>query len=230
MPDPPDAPPASGPCLLHELDQAGTPRIDPEQVRDVARWRTVERERLIAARLARPEEERNAIALAIARDLDALVTVGAGAIVSVYWPIRGEPDLRPWMLRLHERGGQVALPVTVAFGQPLIFRAWHPGSRLERGAWKIPFPADGAPVTPTVAIAPLVGFDPYCFRLGYGAGFFDRTLAALVPRPRVIGVGYDAAELATIFPQPHDVPMDWIVTGTSPPRRRSVPDREPGAR
>ena len=82
-------------------------------------------------------------------------------------------------------------------------------------------------VTPTVAIAPLVGFDAQCFRLGYGAGFFDRTLAALEPRPQVIGVGYDAAEVATIFPQPHDVPMDWIVTGTSPPRPRVSAARPP---
>ncbi len=114
----------------------------------------------------------------------------------------------------------MALPVAVALGHPLAFREWHPQARLARGLWKIPYPADGAEVIPNVTIAPLVGFDGACYRLGYGGGFFDRTLANLNPRPLAIGVGYPGAALTTIFPQPHDVPMDWIVTGSSPSIRR----------
>ena len=229
MLEPPLAPPASAPCSLHELDAAGKPYSDSVQARDVARWRKVERERLIDARLARPAPERDSVARAIGRDLAALVDALGGGTVSVYWPIRGEPDLRPWMHRLHERGLQVALPLIVAPAKPLAFRVWHPGCRLERGVFNIPYPADGPSVTPTVTIAPLVGFDAQYFRLGYGGGYFDRTLAALEPRPCVIGVGYDAGELATIFPQPYDIPMEWIVTGTSPPRQRTEPTVAPAS-
>jgi len=211
--------PASSPCLLHELDADGVPRPDPQQTRDVLRWRKVERERLIALRVALSPERRAAQAGAIAGDLDRILPRGSPT-VSLYWPIRGEPDLRPWMHALHARGVRVALPVVVAYGRPLEFREWQPHARLERGVWKIPFPADGAAVTPDVAIAPLVGFDPACYRLGYGGGFFDRTLAALTPRALAIGVGYPETLLQTIFPQPFDVPMDWIVTGTSAPLRR----------
>jgi 5,10-methenyltetrahydrofolate synthetase len=216
--------PASAPCLLHELDANGAPGVDPQQARDVARWRKVERERLIAMRQALAADYRAAQALAMARELDALLPGGA-PIVSLYWPIRGEPDLRPWMHSLTERGVRVALPVVIAHGQPLEFREWRPGARLARGVWNIPYPADGAVVTPDVAVAPLVGFDHACYRLGYGGGFFDRTLASLEPRALAIGVGYPQSELATIFPQPHDVPMDWIVTVAAAPLRR---DREAG--
>ena len=216
-----DDTPASSPCLLHELDADGVPRVDPAQLRDVLRWRKVERERLIAARMALSAERRTAQATDIARDLDRLLPTGSPT-VSLYWPIRGEPDLRPWMHALHERGIRVALPVVIEHGRPLEFRAWQPHARLERGVWKIPFPADGAVVIPDVAIAPLVGFDRACYRLGYGGGFFDRTLASLSPRALAIGVGYPETELPTIFPQPFDVPMDWIVLGTLAPMRRQV--------
>jgi hypothetical protein len=83
-----------------------------------------------------------------------------------------------------------------------------------RGLWNIPHPADGKLIVPNVVIAPVVGFDLEGFRLGYGGGFFDRTLARLNPKPLTIGVGYPEAELRTIFPQPHDIPMDWVVTGS----------------
>ena len=214
--------PASSPCLLHELDADGRPRIDPEQTRDVMRWRKVERARLIELRLALSPERRAEQATAIVRDLDRILPADS-RIVSLYWPIRGEPDLRPWMHALHARGVRVALPVVIVHGRPLEFREWQPHARLERGVWKIPFPADGAVVVPDIAIAPLVGFDRECYRLGYGGGFFDRTLASLEPRALAIGVGYPETELPTIFPQPFDVPMDWIVTGTTAPLRRAPP-------
>jgi 5,10-methenyltetrahydrofolate synthetase len=218
--DDPNTTPASAPCLLHELRADGTPGVDPEQARDVARWRKVERERLLAMRQALAADYRAAQSLAISRDLDGLLP-GGSPIVSLYWPIRGEPDLRPWMHALSARGVRVALPVVVAHGRPLEFREWRPDARLARGVWKIPYPADGAVVTPDVAIAPLVGFDRACYRLGYGGGFFDRTLASLEPRALAIGVGYPQGELPTIFPQPHDVPMDWIVTAAAAPVRRA---------
>jgi 5,10-methenyltetrahydrofolate synthetase len=129
------------------------------------------------------------------------------------------------MTSAHGRGIRVALPTVVAKARPLIFREWHPGARLKSGVWNIPIPAEGAEVIPTVVIAPLVGFDPDAYRLGYGGGFFDRTLAALSPRPLAIGVGHPVGAIPTIYPQSHDIPMDWIVTGDKTPAMRR--DRTP---
>lgn len=185
--------------------------------RDVAAWRAAERKRLIALRLAIPAAERAEHARLVARDLDWLVPRAAGAVVSLYWPFRGEPDLRPVMHSVRAAGLRAALPVVVAKGQALVFREWTPETRFERGVLNIPFPVDGDLVTPTVVVAPLVGFDPEGYRLGYGGGFFDRTLAAMATPPLVIGVGHRLQEIATIHPQPHDIPMDWIVTGHEPP-------------
>jgi 5-formyltetrahydrofolate cyclo-ligase len=195
-----------------------TPSITtpPEQIRDVARWRKAERERLIAARCSLAAQYRVDQAVIIAQHLDTIIAAAGpiAPVVSVYWPIRGEPDLRPWMHALSLSGASVALPVAVALAQPLEFRKWRPQARLARGLWNIPYPAEGEVVVPNVVIAPLVGFDQRCYRLGYGGGFFDRTLAQLNRKPLIIGVGYPGGELHTIFPQPHDIPMDWVVTGS----------------
>jgi 5-formyltetrahydrofolate cyclo-ligase len=78
--------------------------------------------------------------------------------------------------------------------------------------WNIPVPERREVVVPKVVLAPLVGFDPLCYRLGYGGGYFDRTLAVLSPPPLAVGVGFSAQAIATIYPQPFDVPMDVIVT------------------
>ena len=178
---------------------------------EIARWRKAERERLIQARLAIPADDRTAMSTAIAEELDASVGDVSGKIVSLYWPFRGEPDLRPWMVSLVARGGTPALPLVVEKAQPLVFRAYRPGDRLEKGVWNIPIPAEGEPVIPDVVIAPIVGVDPRNYRLGYGGGFFDRTLASLPKKPLVIGVGYEMQRISTIHPQPHDIPMDRIV-------------------
>jgi 5-formyltetrahydrofolate cyclo-ligase len=206
---------ASPPCLMHLVDPVSGNLIgdtDAQQRTDVERWRRAERERLIAARLAIPGDERRASSRRIVERLDAALGDIAGRIVSAYWPIRGEPDLRLWIEGLAERGGASALPVVVKRHAPLTFRRWRRGEALEPGVWNIPVPSDGAIVTPDIVIAPVVGFDPACCRLGYGGGFFDRTLAALPRLPRIIGVGYARQEIRTIYPQAHDVPMDMIVT------------------
>lgn len=211
--------------MLHELMADGAPGVDPEQARDVARWRKAERERLITARCALAVQDRMDQAGIIAGRLAQIVAASgiASPAVSVYWPIRGEPDLRAWMHALCHSSARVALPVATALARPLVFREWRPGARMERGLWKIPFPADGAVIVPNIVIAPLVGFDLQGYRLGYGGGFFDRTLALLDPKPLTVGVGYPDAELRTIYPQPHDIPMDWIVTAsrTLPAMRKS---------
>jgi 5-formyltetrahydrofolate cyclo-ligase len=201
---------SSPPCFMHELGPEF--RAPLSDWTDVKRWRKAERERLIAARLAVSADARMAMSQRIAESLDAVIGDIAGRMVSLYWPFRGEPDLRPWMASVNERGGRTALPVVVEKGRPLIFRAYTPGDRLEKGVWNIPIPAEGDPALPDVVISPIVGIDPGQYRLGYGGGFFDRTLAGMPFKPLVIGVGYELQRIATIYPQPHDIPMDRVVT------------------
>ena len=210
---------ASPPCLASEIapDYFDPLGVDPQQALDVARWRTAERKRLRAGRHDLSAMQRAAAAQAIASHLDHLIhkRLGdpGGHVISGYWPIKAEPDLRFWMESLHGRAARVALPVVEVPSAPLVFRAWHPGAKMERGHWNIPVPSpDAERLVPDVSLAPLVGWDSAGYRLGYGGGYFDRTLAALTPRPFVIGVGLQSARVATIFPQPHDIRLDAIVT------------------
>ena len=203
---------ASPPCFMHELDPAyGLPSTDPRQAADVARWRKGERERLIAERLATSSAARASVSERIIRRLEELLGDPAGLVIAAYWPFRGEPNLHPWMRRVSAQGARVALPVVVEKAKPLEFRAWVPGAKLAKGVWNIPFPADGEIVLPDVVIAPLVGFDEARFRLGYGGGYYDRTLAAMPTMPRVVGVGYESARLKTIYPQWHDIAMHELL-------------------
>ena len=203
---------SSPPCFMHEVDAAYLGLETRAPCVDVARWRRAERERLIGERLKMTVDERRRKGDRIAAALDAAIESMEGLTISVYWPFRGEPDLRGWIDRVMQRGGRCALPLVVGRGQPLVFRLWMPGDALERGVWGIPAPSSGAEVLPDVVIAPVVGFDRACYRLGYGGGFFDRTLAALPRKPRVCGVGFAQSAVRTIYPQPHDIPMDVVVT------------------
>ena len=213
---------ASPPCFAHELAPAadGVAAVDPVAATEVARWRKAERARLIAARLRLSSAERRRVATAVAGELGRLADQLEAQIVGVYWPFRGELDLVPWMRALAACGTRVALPVVERRGHPLVFREWWPGCRLERGIWNIPVPAEGPRLIPDLVVAPVVGFDHDCYRLGYGGGYFDRTLAALSPRPTAIGVGHPEACIATIYPQPHDIPMDAVITGDGQVIRR----------
>lgn len=223
MPDDAEAG-GSPPCFAHELKPGADGAfhtVDPVEAADVKRWRKSERERLIAKRLALPQEVRDAASRAIADALEPLIAPHAGEVVSFYWPFRGEPDMRPLMARVHAAGAAVALPIVVAKGAPLAFRAWHPGCEMERGIWNILQPADDVRVVPTVTVAPVVGHDAACYRLGYGGGFFDRTLASISPRPRAIGIGLSMTRIETIYPQVWDVAMTAIVTEEGIVRREA---------
>lgn len=215
---------ASPPCLMH-LVEPGSGRLRSaggrRQWADVKRWRKAERQRLIASRLAIPAEERRRHAGRIADEVGRFLGDVSNQIVTAYWPFRGEPDLLDWLDGLRAQGATCALPVVTAAQAPLVFRRWHRGAVLTPGVWSIPVPADGEEVVPDVVIAPLVGFDPACYRLGHGGGFFDRTLASLAHRPRIVGVGYARLALQTIYPQAHDIPMDVIVTEDGIVARRS---------
>ena len=177
----------------------------------VKAWRRAERERLVALRMALSPQTRREAAARIAASLLEIVG-GRPGIVGIYWPFRAEFDPRPLVDALVAAGRRVALPVVVDRRGPLEYRAWAPGEPLAAGVWDIPIPEQREVVLPSAVLAPLVGFDRACYRLGYGGGYFDRTLAALDPRPLAIGVGFAAQEIATIHPQPFDIPMDLVVT------------------
>lgn len=184
-------------------------------------WRRAERLRLIEARLKVPVIERQEAGARIGERVEQYCQSGgllkSRAIVSGYWPMRGEPDLRPVLARLHEAGHITVLPVVVQKNAPLAFRRWHPGAAMEKGFWNIPVPVDPESFTPQILFAPVVGFDTQCYRLGYGGGYFDRTLEllrSLQVQFHAIGVGFAATELASIHPLPHDIALDAVVTET----------------
>ncbi|WP_342587924.1 5-formyltetrahydrofolate cyclo-ligase [Rhizobium lusitanum] len=204
---------ASPACMLQEVDPAYSGISSSEdRVPDIFAWRKVQRQRLIDERKALSLAQRKDYARLIAAYLDQIVTDVAGKHVSLFWPFLGEPDLRGWMAALTARGADCLLPVVIAKAKPLLFRSWKMDERLERGVWNIPVPAEGKEAVPDVVIAPLVGFDARSFRLGYGGGFFDRTLAALDRKPLIIGVGFESQRIETIHPLAHDIPMDVIIT------------------
>ena len=191
--------------------------VDAEQARDVARWRKAERQRLRAERDGMSVADRVAVGEALCAHLLRFLgdRFGSleGRVFSGYWPIKGEPDLRPVLTSLHRAGARVALPLVEVKQAPLVFRRWTPETKMVRGDWNIPVPPPEAEaVVPEIALAPVVGWSEGAFRLGYGGGYFDRTLAALSPRPFTIGIGLQAARLATIYPQPHDIRLDVILT------------------
>ncbi|GAB4285451.1 MAG: 5-formyltetrahydrofolate cyclo-ligase [Roseovarius sp.] len=201
----------SAPCFAHQL--VGGHPVDPDTWRDVRRFRRAERERLYALRRQMSVAARARQSAAVSAALDELLPDPAGLVVAGYWPIRGELDLRDWMARAHARGARLALPVVVEKGRPVEFRAWAPGAAMQRGIWNIPVPAESRALAPQVVIVPLVGLDRELYRLGNGGGYYDMTLAACSPRPRLIGVGQDFCRIATIFPQPWDIAMDCAALG-----------------
>jgi 5-formyltetrahydrofolate cyclo-ligase len=179
---------------------------------DVTLWRKARRPELIARRLALSAEERTVAGARITARLEAVLAEAPGRLIGFYWPFKGEYDPRPLVRSLHQAGVALALPVVVAKAQPLIFRPWWPGVAMTHGVWSIPIPAGGDPVQPDTLLVPLVGFDSENYRLGYGGGFYDRTIAAMPVRPRTIGIGFGCTRLSTVYPQAYDISMDRIVT------------------
>jgi 5-formyltetrahydrofolate cyclo-ligase len=178
-----------------------------EQVRA---WRKGERARLIGERMLLRGKRRVPLDAAITATLVTLVPRRGS--IGFYWPIRGEYDARKFVTSLLDDGARLALPVVVEKAAPVVFREWRPGAPMTSGFWDIPIPADGESLLPDTLLVPLVGFDERGYRLGYGGGYYDRTLAAAVPKPQAIGVGYEFSRLETIYPQAHDIPMSLIVT------------------
>ena len=170
------------------------------------------RTRLLARRMAVPLQQRREWDAAITQRLLQAFPVRAPLVVAFYWPMRGEFDPRHVVRAWRDAGARTALPVVRARGAPLEFRDWWPGAPTRAGAYQLPEPQGTAVLRPDVLLIPPVGFDRDGYRLGYGGGFYDRTLAALQPPPLKIGVGYELSRLDSIGPLPHDLPMDVLVT------------------
>jgi 5-formyltetrahydrofolate cyclo-ligase len=188
---------------------------------DVYAWRKKERRRLLAAREAVTPEQLQDWRARIDHHLERAFPDLVHGVVAFCWPYRGEYDVRHHAAQLRRLGASTALPVVVAAGVPLIFRKWYPGVKLKDGPLGIPYPEDAEVLTPDHVLLPMVGWDAAGYRLGYGGGFFDRTLASMARRPRVIGVAYELQYLPTIHPQPHDIPMDFLVTERGVHRREA---------
>ncbi len=197
------------------MDQAtetiATPLNERMNWTEVKAWRREARRKLLAARAAMTMAVRADLSRRLIEQLEPLLK-DRPAPISFYWPIKAEPDLKPLMRELDEAGIDVCLPVCIQHGEPLAFRRWAKGAKMERGFWDIPVPADPTEVQPRTLIAPIVGYDGAGYRLGYGGGFFDRTLAKFGGAAEAIGIGFSLFRLDTIHPQPHDMRMARIVT------------------
>lgn len=170
------------------------------------------RREMIARREALSPREHATRSSALRTRLDTAFPALHELLVGFCWPVQGEPNLVPLVAELIARGGRVALPVVVTPGAPLAFREWWPEQPLEADRYGIPTPTDGDFLAPQILLIPVNAFDGGGYRIGYGGGFFDRTLAAASPRPLAIGVGFDFQSVDSTRPQAHDLPLDAVVT------------------
>lgn len=141
------------------------------------------------------------------------------AVIGAYWPIKGEFDPLPALHRWKEDGELLDQPAMRRIGLPVVdkqhgtlsFWSWFPGCPMEEDAYGIPKPKDTELIVPTLLFVPCVGYGPGGYRLGYGGGFYDRTLAALRPKPFTVGLGFTCGYVDDFEPEPHDVPLDAIL-------------------
>ncbi|NNF80762.1 MAG: 5-formyltetrahydrofolate cyclo-ligase [Rhizobiales bacterium] len=141
------------------------------------------------------------------------------AVVSGFYPYKSEIDLLGLLRRLSGEGRTTCLPIVLKAGQPLLFKAWAPGEATEPGAWDIPIPvASAQTVEPDIMLVPLLSFDRAGYRLGYGGGFYDRTIEMFRGNKQLtaVGVAYAAQEVEEVVRGKHDQPLDWVLTETGP--------------
>ena len=187
-------------------DQPRQSAVNPDALRA-----TLRREK-IAARQALPVAAHRSASVAVVHHLTEFLTPMPAGTLAFCMPIRAEVDCRALVAHLIDRGWQAAMPTVATRDAPMEFRAWHPEAPMTADPYGIPVPATPRSLNPDVMLLPLVAFDAAGYRLGYGGGYFDRTLAAMHPRPLTIGVGFDLCAVADIRPERHDIPLDLIVT------------------
>jgi 5-formyltetrahydrofolate cyclo-ligase len=179
---------------------------------EIRQWRKETREELLRARVDAGPGRRAEWSRPIDAELRRIIPALSVRSVGFYWPFRGEFDARPLVRTLIADGMTAALPAVVQPRTPLEFRRWAPGAAMEHGVYNIPIPKERDLLQPELLIVPLVGFDGAGYRLGYGGGYYDRTIASFAAKPYAIGVGFEMSRLPTIYPQPHDIPMNAILT------------------
>ena len=166
-----------------------------------------------AARASLDHEERAEAAKAAARHFFDGIALQASDVVAAYWRIRDELDCQPILVKLMDSNQTVVLPVVLGPEQPLDLRVWEQGASLYESGFGTLAPSELAPkAEPDIVIMPLLGFDDRGTRLGYGGGYYDRTLASMTKKPKLVGLAFAAQELDRIPSEKHDVPLDAIVT------------------
>ena len=190
------------------------------EIADILEAKKALRARIKTWRAGLSAEVRARAAEAVAtQGLDFLVPRPKGSVVSGFAPLPDEFRVWPLLRRLHAQGFGLALPVMQGKGNPLLFRAWSPGDAMDRGVWGIAEPrADKAALKPDILIVPLLAFDRRGWRLGYGGGFYDRTLKGLRARKAVVAVGlaHDEQEVDAVPHLDYDQRLDWVLTPSGP--------------
>lgn len=179
---------------------------------DVAAQRSDIRRRSLLARETLSAAEHALLSARIERHLAAELQLHAPGRLAFCWPFRAEFDARPLVTRLLTQGWSACLPVVGDDVGAMRFRAWTPATEMRADRHGIQTPMDGDDVVPDLILLPFNATDACGYRLGYGAGYFDRTLAAMQPRPMVIGVGFSLGIVASVYPQAHDIPVGRRVT------------------
>jgi 5-formyltetrahydrofolate cyclo-ligase len=175
-------------------------------------WRKSVRTQLIEQRLNLDSKTHATWSAAIDSHLKGFLQNIEQKVIAFCWPYQAEYDARSLMEHLLAQGAAGALPVVIAPRSPLCFRSWRTETETIPDKYGIPIPVGTQEVHPDIALVALNAFDEQGYRLGYGAGFFDRTLASMTTRPLCIGVGFEFSRISTIFPETHDIPMDFIAT------------------
>ncbi|HEY1076594.1 MAG TPA: 5-formyltetrahydrofolate cyclo-ligase [Rhodocyclaceae bacterium] len=181
---------------------------------EIQAYRTTLRRQSLQARESLSAAEHALLSARIERNLRAQLQTQAPSCVAFCWPYRAEFDARPLVRDLLAEGWRACLPVVGDEVGPMHFRAWTPQTPMQADRHGIQTPSEGEEMVPDLILLPFNAIDACGYRLGYGAGYFDRTLAAMQPRPYVIGVGFSVGVVASVCPQPHDIPVNCRITET----------------
>lgn len=183
-----------------------------EQGTEAGAYREALRRERTAARESLPALEHARKSAALLGHLRSLLLTRHASTLAFYWPIRAEPDCRPLVTELLALGWRASLPVVVRRAAPMEFHEWTPQAHMVAGEHGIPTVSGGRKLSPDILLLPVNAFDAQGYRLGYGGGYFDRTLAVLVPRPFAVGVGFELARAESIAPHAQDCALNAVVT------------------